>query len=76
MSCGRTASRCNRCFILPIPALQHFEEKTKGSLEVGKRADFAILSANLLTMAPATIKDIKVVETIKDGKTVFEAPGS
>lgn len=55
------------------PACQHFEEKTKGSLEVGKLADLVILDKNPLTVEPATIKDIKVVETIKEGKTVFAA---
>ncbi len=55
-------------------AYQHFEEATKGSLEVGKRADMVILSANPLAVAPATIKDIKIVETIKDGVSVYTAP--
>lgn len=52
-------------------AYQHFEEKTKGSLEVGKLADMVILDKNPLTVDPLTIKDIKVVETIKEGKTVY-----
>jgi predicted amidohydrolase YtcJ len=52
-------------------AHQYFEEERKGSLEVGKLADFAILSANPTKVDPATIKDIKVLETIKQGKTVF-----
>lgn len=54
-------------------AYQHFEEKTKGSLEVGKLADMVILDRNPLTVDPITIKDIKVVETIKEGKTVYTA---
>lgn len=52
-------------------AYQHFEEKSKGSLEVGKLADFALLDANPLTIDPMKIADIKVVETIKEGKTVY-----
>ena len=52
---------------------QYFEEKEKGSLEVGKIADMVILSANPLTVPPATIKDIKVVETIKAGQPVYIA---
>jgi hypothetical protein len=52
-------------------AYQHFEEKSKGSLEVGKLADFAVLDANPLTIDPMKIADIKVVETIKGGKTVY-----
>lgn len=54
------------------PAYQHFEEKEKGSIEVGKQADFVILSANPLTVDPLTIADIKIVETINNGVTVFE----
>ena len=53
------------------PAYQHFEENEKGSIEVGKQADFAILSADPLTVDPLTIADIKVLETINDGETVF-----
>ena len=53
------------------PAFQHFEEKEKGSIEVGKQADFVILSADPLTVDPLTIADIKVLETINDGQTVF-----
>jgi hypothetical protein len=55
------------------PAYQYFEEGSKGSLEVGKRADMVVLSANPLTVPPATLKDLKVLETIKDGRTVFAA---
>jgi predicted amidohydrolase YtcJ len=59
------------------PAYQIFEEKTKGSLEVGKLADFVILSKDPTRVAPTTIADIKVVETIKEGKTVFRLePGA
>lgn len=49
------------------------EEKTKGSLEVGKLADLVILDKNPLTVDPMAIKDIKVVETIKEGKTIYPA---
>jgi predicted amidohydrolase YtcJ len=48
------------------------EEKTKGTLEEGKLADFVILEQNPLKVDPKTIKDIRVMETIKEGETVFK----
>src|SRR5664279_151329 len=53
-------------------AYQHFEEKNKGSLITGKLGDLVILSANPLKVDPMKIKDIQVMETIKEGKTVFK----
>ncbi len=53
-------------------AHQYFEESRKGSIEVSKLADLVILTANPLKVDPKSIKDIKVAETIKEGKTVFQ----
>jgi hypothetical protein len=50
---------------------QHLEGDTKGSLEAGNLADLVILDKNPLKVKPMAIKDIKVVETIKEGKTVY-----
>ncbi|MBQ1188193.1 MAG: amidohydrolase family protein, partial [Peptococcaceae bacterium] len=50
-----------------------FEEDSKGSIKEGKRADLVVLDANPLKVDPMAIKDIKILETIKDGVTVFTA---
>jgi predicted amidohydrolase YtcJ len=52
-------------------AWQFFEEDSKGSLEVGKLADLVILDNNPLKVAPEDINQIQVLETIKEGATVW-----
>jgi predicted amidohydrolase YtcJ len=52
-------------------AYQHFEERTKGSIEAGKQADFAILSDNPMRVDRDAIARIRVVETIKKGQSVY-----
>jgi predicted amidohydrolase YtcJ len=52
-------------------AYQYGEQVSKGSLEVGKLADLVILDQNPLKVDPMAIKDIKVLETIKEGRTVY-----
>lgn len=52
-------------------AQQYFEEGQKGSIAVGKLADFVILEENPLTVSADHIKDIKILETIKQGKTLY-----
>lgn len=68
--------------ITPLQALKaitidsarpHGDQETKGSLEKGKLADLVILSDNPLTVPPMAIKDIKVIETIKEGKSIYRA---
>ncbi|MCX5738352.1 MAG: amidohydrolase, partial [Proteobacteria bacterium] len=54
-------------------AYQYAEEGSKGSLEPGKLADLVILDRNPLAVDPMTIKDIQVVETIKEGRTIYKA---
>ena len=54
-------------------AYQHFEEDRKGSIEVGKLADLVVLSDNPLTIEPADLGKITVVETIKEGETIYRA---
>ncbi len=55
------------------PAWQHSEEKSKGSIEPGKLADLVILSANPLTAPPESLAEITVLETIKEGVTIYRA---
>ena len=50
-----------------------YEEHMKGSLAVGKLADMAVLSDNLLTINPDHIKDVKVLKTVVGGRVVYSA---
>ena len=51
-----------------------FEEHIKGSIEVGKLADLAVLSADLLTVPEDDIRQIRVLMTMVGGKIVFQQP--
>lgn len=53
-------------------AHQYSEENSKGSLTAGKLADLVLLDKNPLKVDPQSIKDIKIVETIKEGKTIYK----
>ena len=53
-------------------AFASFDEKIKGSIEVGKLADFAVLSADLFKINPIEIEKTKVVMTIFDGRVIFQ----
>ena len=53
-------------------AYQHFEEDSKGTLEEGKLADMVILDKNPVNVEPEEIENIQVLETIKEGQTVFK----
>jgi predicted amidohydrolase YtcJ len=47
------------------------DEAERGTITAGKTADLVILDANPLTVAPEKIRDIRVVETIKRGRTIY-----
>ena len=50
-----------------------FMEDEVGSIEPGKRADFVVLSQDLMTVPPEAILDTEVLATYLDGEAVYEA---
>lgn len=53
-------------------AYQYFEEEKKGSIKEGKLADLVILKQNPLKIDKKEIGTIKILETIKEGKTIYK----
>jgi len=53
-------------------AYEYFEEDIKGTIEEGKLVDLVILDKNPLEVDSMDIKDIQVVETIKEGESLFK----
>src|SRR6185437_892307 len=57
-------------------AYQNYQEKGWGSIEVGKHADMVILSDNIMKVDPMALRDMKVLATIAEGKTIYQrSPG-
>jgi predicted amidohydrolase YtcJ len=56
-------------------AFASFDEKEKGSLAAGKKADLVVLSEDLFKSSPETILKTKVLLTLMDGKPVYRAAG-
>lgn len=54
-------------------AYQYFQEGEKGSLKAGKRADLVMLSADPLRTPPMQLREIRVLETIKDGIALYHS---
>ena len=52
-----------------------FDEGKKGSLETGKLADLAVLSADPLSVEEIAIRDVTALMTMVGGKVVHEKPG-
>lgn len=52
-------------------AYANFEEKEKGSIEVGKVADFVILDRDILRAKPTRILKARVVATLMNGEIVY-----
>jgi predicted amidohydrolase YtcJ len=55
------------------PAFAAFQEDRKGSIEVGKLADFTVLDGDIMTMPLPQIPSVKVLTTIVGGKVVFRS---
>ncbi len=53
-------------------AFAEFQENEKGTITVGKLADFVILSNDIFTINPKYINQTRVLTTIVDGRVVFE----
>ncbi len=54
------------------PAWQVFEENRKGKLKVGLLADFIILDKNPINTPVDDIKNIQVLQTIKQGSVIYQ----
>ena len=56
------------------PAFAAFEEKIRGSIEVGKLADFTILSADIMKIPEMQILKTRCVMTVIGGEIVYQVP--
>jgi hypothetical protein len=65
-----TVAEAIRAFTLGS-AYASFDEKRKGSIEVGKLADMVVLSDDILSIAAEQIEKAKVEMTIFDGKLIY-----
>jgi predicted amidohydrolase YtcJ len=62
-----------RCFTLDAAYAGH-QEKTLGSLETGKYADFIVIDRDLFKISPYDIHKIGVIETWVGGRQVYRKP--
>lgn len=70
-----TAEEALRCYTLES-AYASFLERFVGSLTVGKRADFVVLSEDILSISPKKIKNIEVEMTVVGGLIEYSAAGN
>jgi predicted amidohydrolase YtcJ len=54
-------------------AYAEFAEHDKGSIETGKYADMVLVDADVLAIAPARIRDVKVLKTWVGGRLVWDS---
>lgn len=52
-------------------ALSNFEEEDRGSLEIGKSADFVVFDRDILKIAEEDILDAKCISTFVNGENLF-----
>ncbi len=53
-------------------AWQDHQDDVRGSIEVGKLADFTIIGEDIMTIDPNGIHEIPIIATIVGGKTVYD----
>jgi hypothetical protein len=56
-------------------AYASFDESRKGTIAVGKYADFVVLSGDILAMAPAELLETRVLLTVMGGRETYRASG-
>jgi hypothetical protein len=71
---GISAAQALRMFTIDA-AYAQFEEGEKGSIRPGKRADFAVLSADPASVPAEAIREIRVEQTIVAGRAVYTRGG-
>ncbi|MBP5750390.1 MAG: amidohydrolase, partial [Firmicutes bacterium] len=69
---GVTMEEALRMFTIE-GAYSAFEEAERGSITIGKYADFTVLDKNIMKNPPEELLNTKVLMTVVNGKTVFEA---
>jgi len=70
---GLTTREALRAITIGASNALHQDQVT-GSLELGKFADLIVLDRDVLTIEPADIANVKVLETVLGGRTVYRQP--
>jgi predicted amidohydrolase YtcJ len=63
-----------RCYTAQVAWLAG-EEALKGTLEVGKLADFVVLSGDILRLPPDELEGVRVLATVVGGRVAHDAEG-